>query len=66
MTARVLTLVAGGVLAAAAVALELGARLRPGRLTGLGDVVGLALRRRAVRVAALGGWCWLGWHLFVR
>ena len=66
MTARAVTLAGWAVLAVAAAALEVRARRRPGRLVPLGAAVALALRIRFVRFAALAGWLWLGWHLFVR
>jgi hypothetical protein len=66
MTARTLTYAGWMVLAAAAVALELRARLRTGRLASLGDALALAIRVRFVRLAVLAAWAWVGWHLFAR
>jgi uncharacterized protein DUF6186 len=66
MTARTLTIAGWIVLAAAAAALELRARLWPRRFATLGAALGHALRIRFVRFVALAGWTWLGWHLFVR
>ena len=46
--------------------LEIRARFGPNRRATLGDVVDSAVARPAGRAAALLGWLWLGWHLFVR
>ena len=66
MTARWVSLAGWIVLAGAVVALELRARLRRGRFATLGETVSVVLRVPLVRVLALAGWLWLGWHLFVR
>jgi hypothetical protein len=66
MTAQAVTVAGWVVLAAAIVALELRARLRPRRLATLGAAIAIALRIPFVRFVALAGWVWLGWHLFVR
>jgi len=36
------------------------------RTPTLGDAVALVTRSRVGRWIVLGGWLWLGWHLFVR
>jgi hypothetical protein len=66
MTARWVTLTGWIFLAAAVVALELRARLWPARFVTLGETAAALLRLPPVRGLALGGWLWLGWHLFVR
>lgn len=53
-------------LLAAAVALELRARLGPPGRASLSDVADTLTRHPPGRAAALAGWLWLGWHLFVR
>ena len=54
------------VLVAAAVTLELSARLgRPG-VASLGDVADAVTAHPVGRATALAVWLWLGWHLFVR
>ncbi len=60
-------LVAGfAVLVAAAVILEIRARMSGGGAPSLGDLADAVTRQPAGRSAALMGWLWLGWHLFVR
>ena len=53
-------------LAFALVGLEVGARTGRVQAASFGQLVDALARRRASRVAALSGWLWLGWHLFVR
>lgn len=53
-------------LLAAAVTLELRARRGPPGTASLSDVPDVLTRHPTVRAAALIGWLWLGWHLFVR
>jgi hypothetical protein len=65
VTSRVVTLVGFGLLAAAAVVLEVAAR-RSGRLCTWREAVAALLRHRMARLLVLAGWLWLGWHLFVR
>jgi hypothetical protein len=36
------------------------------RTPTLAEAVGLATRSRVGRWVVLGGWLWLGWHLFAR
>ena len=62
---RLVTLAGYAVILAAAVALDLGARRRPGGAT-LGRALAIVLRRWPVRLAVVAAWLWLGWHLFVR
>jgi hypothetical protein len=59
-----MTLAGYAVLAAAAVALQLGARRR-GSAT-FGDAMALTLRWSPVRLLVLAAWLWVGWHFFVR
>jgi hypothetical protein len=66
MSARSLTLLVWVLLATAVVVLEARALARPDRFASLGDAVDLALRTRLGRAIVLGGWLWLGWHVFVR
>jgi uncharacterized protein DUF6186 len=66
MTARWVTFAGWIFLAAAVVALELRARLWPARFATLGEAAAALLRSPLVRGLVLGGWLWLGWHLFVR
>ena len=54
------------VLAGAAVALEVAARLGTAGLARLGGVADAVVGHRMGRAAALAAWLWLGWHLFVR
>jgi hypothetical protein len=61
---RDVTLVGDAVLAMVAVGLTVAAR-RGGSGT-FGDALTYAMRCRPARFAALAGWLWLGWHLFVR
>jgi hypothetical protein len=65
MTSRVLTLAGYALLAAVAAGLEAWAR-RSHRLCTIGDAVAAVARHGVVRLFLLGGWLWLGWHLFVR
>lgn len=62
---RSLTLAGYVVLAVAAAGLELAARRRT-RTATLSAALSAALRARAVRMAVVAGWLWLGWHVFVR
>ena len=39
---------------------------RHGRWLTLPGAVASLTRRRAVRIAVVLGWVWLGWHLFAR
>jgi Family of unknown function (DUF6186) len=66
MSARSVTFAGWFVLIAAVVALELRARVRPGRYATLGDAVSALMRAPLLRGLVLAGWLWLGWHLFVR
>lgn len=62
---RTVILVGYAAIAVCAIALE-AAGHRGRRGARLSQVLSTALARRAVRVAALAAWLWLGWHLFVR
>jgi hypothetical protein len=63
---RLATLAAWALLALAALALELWARLGRARLASLAQALRLARSRRPGQLALLVGWAWLGWHLFAR
>jgi hypothetical protein len=62
---RLITLAGYAVILTAAVALDVGARLRPGHAT-FGEAVAVVLRPWPVRLAVVAAWLWLGWHLLVR
>lgn len=52
-------------LAAASIALQLrGVLVR--RAATIGDFFAVVMRPWPGRVVVLGGWLWLGWHVFVR
>jgi hypothetical protein len=53
------------VLAAAIIGYDVAGRVWR-RTPTLGEAATLATRFRAGRWLVLGGWLWLGWHLFVR
>ena len=62
-----LVLVAGfAMLVAALAALEAAARLSHRGLATLDELMAVAVRHPAGRLAALASWLWVGWHLFVR
>ena len=63
---RIVILSGFAVLIAAAGVLELRARLGSREHATLADVIDAAVRHPAGRSAALLGWLWTGWHLFVR
>ena len=63
---RTVLLTGFSLIALALVGLEVGARTRRVESASFGQLVDAMARRRASRVAALSGWLWLGWHLFVR
>jgi hypothetical protein len=65
VTARHWAFLVWAVLAAAFAVLALGAAATR-RWATVGDVVRALIRRRAVQLACLAGWLWLGWHFFVR
>ena len=65
MTSRLVTLVGFAAIGAAAVGLELAARLSR-RVCTFGDAFAAVARHRALRVLLLAAWLWLGWHVFVR
>jgi len=60
-----ITVVGYCVLAAALVACEAMGRMRR-RTPTLAEALALVTRWRAGRWLVLGGWLWLGWHVFVR
>lgn len=62
---RVITLTGYAVLVALLIACEVIAR-RTGRFATLGRTMAALARWRASRFLLLGGWLWVGWHVFVR
>ena len=62
---RGVTLAGYVALLAAAVAIEVGARRRPGRAT-FGVMIAVVLRPWSVQLAVVATWLWWGWHLFAR
>jgi hypothetical protein len=62
---RTLTIAGYSVLIAAMACYQVAAILWH-RNPSLGDAVAYLTRSRIGRWALLGGWLWLGWHLFVR
>ena len=62
---RFVTLVGYAVVAACAVGLEVSARRRQ-RLARFTEALDVLLGPPVLRVIVLGGWMWLGWHVFVR
>jgi Family of unknown function (DUF6186) len=65
VTTRSWGYVGWAVLAVGFAVLQVGA-MATRRWATVADVVRLLTRRRAVQVACLAGWLWLGWHFFVR
>jgi hypothetical protein len=65
VTSSTLTYVGFGVVFASAVAWALIAPRHARRMT-LPDAIAALTRRRAARLAVVGAWAWLGWHLFAR
>jgi hypothetical protein len=66
VTSRTVTVLGWVVLAAAAVALEVRARLSSGRLAGIADVFDRVIGSPAGRAVLLVAWLWTGWHVFAR
>ena len=62
---RTITLAGYCLLATADAGLQL-ASLIVGRTPTIGQVASMIASRRSGRWLLLGGWLWLGWHLFVR
>jgi hypothetical protein len=62
---RSVTLAGYACLGVAAVAYQLAGTVRR-RTPTLGDALRLLTRSLLGRLLLLGGWMWLGWHLFVR
>jgi hypothetical protein len=66
------TLVVWAALLASVICLETVAVVWPhrsgthGSFPTMADLLDLVMRRRVGRWIVLGGWLWLGWHLFVR
>jgi len=63
---RSLTIAGWVVIAVAIAAAWLGAVLSPGRFPSAIALLRVAVRNAVVRVIALAGWAWVGWHFFVR
>jgi hypothetical protein len=63
---RAVVLAGFAVLSLAAITLEMLARLGKGRVPTSGAIVDWVMRHPASRSGLLGGWLWIGWHLFVR
>ncbi|MGY1808847.1 DUF6186 family protein [Blastococcus sp. SYSU D00669] len=66
MSGSAVSLTGFAVLLAAAVALEVAGRRRPGRTATAGQAVGAAMRTAPGRLAVLAGWLWLGVHFLAR
>ena len=62
---RTATLVGYCVIAAAFLGCQLASLVSP-RIPSIGQLASLIASRRAGRWLLLGGWLWIGWHLFVR
>ncbi len=62
MTSRTLTLAAYGLVAVAAVILDLVARSGRVKLPTFGACVSVGLARRSTQLGLLAAWWWLGWH----
>ncbi len=62
---RPITLAGYCVAAAALLGCQL-ASLVSSRIPSIGHVASLIASRQAGRWLLLGGWLWIGWHLFVR
>ena len=63
---RSLTIAGWIVIAVAIGAAWAGALVSRGRFPSAVALLRTATRRVAVRVIALAGWAWVGWHFFVR
>ncbi|MBF6211959.1 hypothetical protein IU433_23790 [Nocardia puris] len=66
MDERTLIIAGFAVLLTLVLAATVLAHLRRDLLAPLGVVVGAALRGRAMRLVAVAGWIWLGWHFLAR
>ena len=62
---RTLTFVGYGLILALIILMTVVARRRTNWMT-LADALNALTRGRAVRIAVVVGWVWLGWHLFAR
>lgn len=63
---RTITIGGFAVLFGLAAVLAVVARVRPDRLAAFTELVAHLSRRRAIRLAILGIWAWLGWHFLAR
>jgi hypothetical protein len=66
MSSSTLTVLAFGLLLAAALSVELVARRRRMRWPLVGDVFAVLASTTTGRFLLMLGWWWLGWHFFVR
>jgi hypothetical protein len=65
MTTRAWGYLGWALVAAGFAVVQVGA-LATRRWATVADVVRALTRRRALQLACLAGWLWLGWHFFVR
>ena len=63
---RTQTLAGWWVIAAATAMLVVAALVTRRRIPGGVALLRVAMQHRALRLVALAGWLWLGWHVFVR
>jgi hypothetical protein len=65
VSSRALTLAGFGAILVAGAVWAVASACHP-RGTSLAEVWNALVARRVVRVVLVGGWAWLGWHLFAR
>ncbi|WP_378733933.1 DUF6186 family protein [Nocardia brasiliensis] len=66
MSDRAVIIIGFVVLLAAVLGAMVVARLRRDSVASLADTVAYAMGYRAVRIVAILGWAWLGWHFLAR
>lgn len=66
MSDRAVIIIGFAVLLAAVLGALVVARLRRNSIASLADTVAYAMSYRAVRIVAVLGWAWLGWHFLAR
>ncbi|GAA5089234.1 DUF6186 family protein [Nocardia iowensis] len=66
MSDRAVIIIGFAVLLAAVLGALMVARLRRASVASLADTVAYAMSYRAVRIVAVLGWAWLGWHFLAR